>query len=214
MGGGIVIGEKVVSVAEQEVITVRTVSVAEMVEFLASAKKQAWAGGGYYGVSLSLALDDARVFSCGNARFFGFKDEYSGQSSIIGSEVVHIKSPPHLFGHLFRIYQMGYAGGPTEPMESVELENLERFLQGCLLQVAPELPFRGPPSYQADKMWEYQLYIVGGCNDICQRLLAGKVIRGEEEIYHLGGGKRITVWHLDFHARVIWPTDINIRFVD
>lgn len=96
-----------------------------------------------------------------------FHDSYAGHYFAPGQEVAYYKDKP--------VWAMAYSGGMREKYQTDELftKNTIVFLKKALLEMDPNLPFRGPKKFQyAD--WKYNSKVKGDTKDFI----------GNEKIYY------------------------------
>jgi len=124
----------------------------ELALFLVKAKKNGYAGG----TEKVREADGSKTFTFQEGNFH-YTDNYAGSYQAPGQEIVRWQRQDGQ-----QIWRMAYSGGmfPEFWGDSKLKEQTYSFLQKVLMQVTPELPFRGPARYE-DNNFYYIMELYG-----------------------------------------------------
>lgn len=147
----------------------------ELIAFIASAKKAAYAGGGRTATPSRPGAVDL-PYQEGE---FTYLDTYLGGYAFIGQEAVWRNGAP--------VWGMNYYGSMTIPHIP---EGFSHFLKSALLRVPAEAPFRGPAFFQE-----------GAFAYTCSWMGALDLFDGRETIYL----EKQPIYALSFHGGLIIP---------
>jgi hypothetical protein len=146
-----------------------------LLTFLLKAKKSTYASGANPDSSTRPASHDLTF----REEPYLYIDTYLGGFAFIGEEAVWISGAP--------VWGMNYYGKMLSPEIP---EGFSQFLKNALLQVPPDIPYRGPPDYVEGK-YRYQ----------CQCTGDPGWFKGEEVIFLDGN----PIYRLDFNGGEIIP---------
>ncbi|MCL4452542.1 DUF5680 domain-containing protein [Ferroplasma sp.] len=146
-----------------------------LLDFIVSAKKHTYASGSK---GMESSIPGSREFNFREG-IMEYRDIYFGMSSFNGIETVYSNGVP--------VWGMVYSGGVTD--ESVDTDEIYKFLKHCLCLISKEAPFRGPKSY-SDGIYLYDNDFSG---DIFYFMGYEKIDEGENTLYelHYSGGNII-----------------------
>ena len=161
------------------------IDLGELANFIVNAKKKGYAGG----EEKTREVDGSKTFTFEEGNFY-YTDNYAGSSQAPGDEIVRWRRKNGQ-----RIWHMAYSGGMNQEYwnNDVLSEQTFKFLKEVLMQVTPDLPFRGPQRYENED-FRYTMEVNGDIQRFSgAEWISGKKLRGE------------TVFSQDFIGGLVIP---------